>query len=119
MCNESLSVKQDFLLASDLKSLSFIKYQLVYQVRDDNRYLKSFNILTREGTLIKKIYLKELLLLDESTDFEHIITEHLFSSHQEFHNQDRSKRKTSRKKAEVDPAARVDAINYLRSSLGI
>lgn len=113
------SANQNFLLASELRPLSFIKYQLVFQVSNDTRYLKSFNVLTEGGEIIRKIYLKNLLLFDESANIEQIIIEYLFPEEGKSSPSYYKDKKAQKRKSNIDLKAKDDAVNYLFNELGL
>lgn len=119
MVTKVSSAKQNFLLASELRPLSFIKYQLVFQVSDDIRYLKSFNILSEEGAIIKKIYLKNLVHFDETSNIEQIIIEYLFPEESKSSPSYYKDKKAKKKKCTIDLKAKDDAVNYLFNELGL
>jgi len=119
MENETPSANQSFLLASALKPLSFIKYQLVFQISDNIRYLKSFNILTEKGAIINKYYLKSPLHFDEKVNIEQIICELLFPETGNSNDTSWKNKKTKKRKNRIDQQAKHDAVNYLFNELGL
>ena len=67
----------DCLVSSEKKPLSFISYELVFEFINDKRYLRSFNLTDRQGKLIKKYYLSQLILCDENLQMERVVSEYI------------------------------------------
>lgn len=75
--SQKQSVCDNYLLSGQPVSLSFLKYQVVYQYAGGDKYIRSFNII-KDRKVVKKFYLKTKLLFDENTDIINVIQDILF-----------------------------------------
>jgi hypothetical protein len=66
-----------FMLTSVPTELSFLQYQVDYQISGSLRYVKSFTIFMGSRK-IRKYTLKKMLLVDQPLSIGHIITEVMF-----------------------------------------
>ena len=112
-------IEANFYLMS-AKPLSFLKYQAVYQLIDGERFLRSINFL-KQGKVITKFRLQEMLLFDDKLDINEIIIQLVFRDH---NTEQSSISKSSNKKRpgfgkNVDQNARNKAACNLFTSLGI
>ena len=112
MKNTCYNKLDNFLLSAKQNSLSFIKFQLVYQFKGEKKFIRSVNFLYG-NKILKKIYLKELLVSDEKMDIESFITEMLLKDRET----PESKLKCNHNKTNQD--ARTQAAANLFSNLGI
>lgn len=104
-----------FLMSTKPIPLSFLKYQMVYQFKDNLKYLKSFNIL-KEDKILRKYYLDELVLFDDKLKIEEIILHRLLSETEVKVNNTKS---TKPKRKKPDLEARSQAASELFSNLGL
>lgn len=114
MDNKCLNQIDNFLLSSKKDSLSFINFQIVYQFRGEKKFIKSINFLYG-NKILKKIYLKELLISDEKTNIESIITEMLLKDI----DKQECKPKQSSNQKQTNQDARIQAAANLFTNLGI
>lgn len=100
---------ETILLASAMKPLMFIQYQLVYEIKQGEKYIRSFNLLYN-GKILKKVYLDHLIKAEDESEIELITTEMISNVIYVNGNKKSSKSgKTHRKKSPVDQAAREKA----------
>lgn len=100
---------ETILLASAIKPLMFIQYQVVYEIKQGEKYVRSFNLLSN-GKILKKVYLDHLIKAEDESEIEMITSEMIRNVIYEKGNKKFSKSgKTQRKKSSVDHAARVKA----------
>jgi len=114
MENKCLNQIDNFLLSSKTDSLSFINFQIVYQFRGEKKFIKSINFLFG-NKILKKVYLKELLVSDEKTNIESIIIEMLLKDI----GKQECKPKISSNHYSTDQDARIQAATNLFTNLGI
>jgi hypothetical protein len=104
-----------FLMSSNAIPFTSLKYQLVYQIKENKKYLKSFNILLGNKTL-KKYYFDALVLLDENVKVEELIFNRIMNEKEPVEVKPKS---SNRPKKKVDSKARSTAAADLLSTFGL
>lgn len=104
-----------FLMSTNPIPLSFLKYQLIYQFKNNLKYLKSFNILL-ENKILKKYYLDELVIFNDKLNIEEVISNRIICESEVKKNNYKS---TKPNKKKTDSKARSQAACELFSNLGL
>lgn len=104
-----------FLISTNPTPLLFLKYQLVFQIDGDSKYLKSFNLLLG-NKILKKFYLNSLVLFDDKINIEEIIYNKILNE-PEVKTENLKGSKSPKNK--IDPKARSKAASELFSNFGM
>ncbi len=99
---------EGFLMSGNPEPITFLQYQIVYFYKGKEKYLKSFNIL-KDNKLIKKFYLKKMMLFDEKSDIQLIIMNNIFSEILNVEHKSDDRNTTSNKKKTETPKPNADA----------
>lgn len=117
-----ISKTDEYLLSGQKLDMSFLKYQMVYCLKDGVKYIKSFNIISKKK-ILKKVYLKELVPISLLQNPEEIIVGELFTSINESvantNSTNNSYRSSNKRNPKTNRMARDKAANDLFSNLGL
>jgi hypothetical protein len=111
---------QNILVSDNPKPFVSFKQQAIICISGSKKYIKSFNVLLGEKRL-KKVYLPTPILLEPTTNIEHLIVEQLFKvllDNQGQKSTSTNKRQKAKKK-KVDNSARREAAKNLFADLGL
>lgn len=107
-----------FMLSAE-KSLNLLQFQTIYQFDDGERLIRAFNIL-KNGKLIRKFYLNELVKTSCEMETEELITNMIIQC---IVKPDIKKtapeNKHSKTKSTVNPQARAQATNNFLNNLDL
>jgi hypothetical protein len=103
----------NFLLSAKPESLSFLKFQVIYQIKEKKKFIRSVNFLHGDK-IIKKIYLKNMLPCNQDINIEPVIINLLFK---DLIENDSKVSKSKNMKPDAD--ARIKAATNLLTDLGL
>ena len=110
------------LISDNPHPMTFLEYQAVFCYKGEKKYFKSFNILNGKK-VIRKFYLKQMLLVSESLNVRDVIVNTLINevlSNKISHGKTKSTKKNAKAKVrKPNCEARAKAAFDLFSDLGL